>query len=103
MKPLLLAYDEKLAAHCDEAILFGSARFTDHKDYSLSNLIECFEALSDLGAATEAQALELLKLDNAATLSGDNRMSDGGGGTLGNKRELVAAVDDSLMAARVQI
>lgn len=76
LKPLLLAYDEKLAAHCDEAILFGSARFTDHKDYSLSNLIECFEALSDLGAATEAQALELLKLDNAATLSGDNRMSD---------------------------
>lgn len=76
LKPLLLAYDEKLAAHCDEAILFGSARFTDHKDYSLTNLIECFEMLSDLGVATEAQALELLGLDNAATLSGDNRMSD---------------------------
>lgn len=76
LKPLLLTYDKELAVHCDEAILFGSARFTDHKDYSLSNLIECFEALSDLGAVTEAQALELLELDNAATLSGYNRMSD---------------------------
>ena len=59
---------------CDEAILFGSARFTDHKDYSLSNLVEAFETLSDLGMATETQALTCSS-DNAASQSGDNRMS----------------------------
>ena len=76
LRPLLLTCDRELALHCDEAILFGSARFTDHKDYSLSNLIEIFSALSDLGMATESQALNLLELDNAATQSGDNRLSD---------------------------
>ena len=76
LRPLLLACDKELALHCDEAILFGSARLTDHKDYSLSNLVKIFGALSDLGMATEPQAFDLLELDNAATLSGDNRMSD---------------------------
>lgn len=76
LRSLLSVYDRELALHCDEAILFGSARFTDHKDYSLSNLIEIFDALSDLGMATESQAFDLLELDNAATWSGDNRMSN---------------------------
>lgn len=75
LRPLLVACDQGLAQRCDEAILFGSARFTDHKDYSLSNLVEVFGALSDLGMATEAQAFDLLELDNAASQSGDNRMS----------------------------
>ena len=75
LRPLLVACDRGLAQRCDEAILFGSARFTDHKDYSLSNLVEVFGALSDLGMATEAQAFDLLELDNAASQSGDNRMS----------------------------
>lgn len=76
LRSLLFVYDKELALHCDEAILFGMARFTDHKDYSLSNLIEIFNALSSLGIATESQAFDLLELDNAATRSGDNRMSD---------------------------
>ena len=75
LRPLLVACDRGLAQRCDEAILFGLARFTDHKDYSLSNLVEVFGALSDLGMATEAQAFDLLELDNAASQSGDNRMS----------------------------
>ena len=75
LRPLLVACDRDLALHCDEAILFGSARFTDRKDYSLSNLVEIFGTLSDLGMATEPQALDLLELDNAASQSGDNRMS----------------------------
>lgn len=75
LRPLLVACDRDLALSCDEAILFGSARFTDHKDYSLSNLVEVFGALSDFGMATEAQAFDLLELDNAASQSGDNRMS----------------------------
>ena len=75
LRPLLTSYNPDLAMHCDEAILFGSARFTDHKDYSLSNLIEVFGTLSDLGMATETQAFDLLELDNAASQSGDNRMS----------------------------
>lgn len=75
LRPLLASCDRDLAMHCDEAILFGSARFTDHKDYSLSNLIESFGTLSDLGMATERQAFDLLELDNAASQSGDNRMS----------------------------
>lgn len=76
LRPLLSVCNRELALHCDEAILFGSARFTDHKDYSLSNLIDIFGALFDLGVATELQAYDLLELDNAATWSGDNRMSD---------------------------
>ena len=75
LRPLLVACNRELALHCDEAILFGSARFTDHKDYSLSNLVEVFGALSDLRMATEAQAFDLFELDNAASQSGDNRMS----------------------------
>lgn len=75
LRPLLASYDRDLAMHCDEAILFGLARFTDHKDYSLSNLVEAFGTLSDLGMATERQAFNLLELDNAASQSGDNRMS----------------------------
>lgn len=75
LRPLLVSCDRSLAIHCDEAILFGSARFTGHKDYSLSNLIEAFGTLSDLGMATETQAFGLLELDNAASQSGDNRMS----------------------------
>ena len=75
LRPLLASYDRDLAMHCDEAILFGSARFTDHKDYSLSNLVEAFGTLSDFGMATETQAFDLLELDNAASQSGDNRMS----------------------------
>lgn len=75
LRPLLVSCDRSLAIHCDEAILFGSARFTGHKDYSLSNLIETFGTLSDLGMATETQAFGLLELDNAASQSGDNRMS----------------------------
>lgn len=75
LRPLLVSCDRDLAMRCDEAILFGSARFTDHKDYSLSNLVEAFETLSDLGMATETQAFDLLELDNAASQSGDNRMS----------------------------
>lgn len=75
LRPLLLACDGELARHCDEAILYGSARFTDHKDYSLANLVETFDALSAIGLATESQALALLGLDNAVTRSGDNRMS----------------------------
>lgn len=75
LRPLLASYDRDLAMHCDEAILFGSARFTDHKDYSLSNLVETFETLSEFGMATETHAFELLELDNAASQSGDNRMS----------------------------
>ena len=75
LRPLLASYDRDLAMHCDEAILFGSARFTDHKDYSLSNLVESFEMLSEFGMATETHAFELLELDNAASQSGDNRMS----------------------------
>lgn len=75
LRPLLLSCDRDLAMHCDEAILFGSARFTDHKDYSLSNLVEAFGTLSDFGMATETQAFDLLELDNAASQSGDNRMS----------------------------
>ena len=75
LRPLLVSCDRGLAIHCDEAILFGSARFTDHKDYSLSNLVETFGTLSDLGMATETQAFDLLELGNAASQSGDNRMS----------------------------
>ncbi len=75
LRPLLVSCDRSLAIHCDEAILFGSARFTGHKDYSLSNLIETFGTLSDLGMATETQAFGLFELDNAASQSGDNRMS----------------------------
>lgn len=75
LRPLLASCDRDLAIHCDEAILFGSARFTDHKDYSLSNLVEAFGTLSDFGMATETQAFDLLELDNAASQSGDNRMS----------------------------
>ena len=45
LRPLLVACDRGLAQRCDEAILFGLARFTDHKDYSLSNLVEVFGAL----------------------------------------------------------
>lgn len=75
LRPLLLDCDRELALHCDAAILYGSARFTDHKDYSLANLVEIFDVLSDLGLATESKALTLLELDNAATRSGDNRMS----------------------------
>lgn len=75
LRPLLLSCNRDLAMHCDEAILFGSARFTDHKDYSLSNLVEAFGTLSDFGMATETQAFDLLELDNAASQSGDNRMS----------------------------
>lgn len=75
LRPLLVACNRDLALRCDEAILFGSARFTDHKDYSLSNLVEVFGALSDFGMATETQAFDLLELDNAASQSGDNRMS----------------------------
>ena len=76
LRPLLATCDRDLAMHCDEAILFGSARFTDHKDNSLSNLVESFGMLSDLGMATERQAFDLLELDNAASQSGDNRMSN---------------------------
>lgn len=75
LRPLLVACNRDLALRCDEAILFGSARFTAHKDYSLSNLAEVFGALSDFGMATETQAFDLLELDNAASQSGDNRMS----------------------------
>lgn len=75
LRPFLASCDRDLAIHCDEAILFGLARFTDHKDYSLSNLVESFGTLSDLGMATERQAFDLLELDNAASQSGDNRMS----------------------------
>lgn len=76
LRALLLTYDRELALHCDESILFGTARFTDHKDYSLSNLVKIFGALSDLGMVEESQALSLLVLDNAAVRAGDNRMSD---------------------------
>lgn len=76
LRPLLLAYDGRLALDCDEAILFGSARLADHKDYALSNLVEIFDALVNLGMATESQAFNLLELDNAASQSGDNRLSN---------------------------
>ena len=76
LRPLLFDVDDELALHCDNAILFGSARFTDHKDYSMSNLVEVFKTLSDLGMATEKQAFDLLEIDHAASWSGDNRMSD---------------------------
>lgn len=76
LRPLLLVYDGELALHCDEAILFGSARLTDHKDYALSNLVEVFGALFKLGMVTEPQAFSLLELDNAASQSGGNGLSD---------------------------